>query len=294
MPVKICRHLVDETRQIDRNFNLALKLEILTIRKVNLNFYKYQGTGNDFVMIDNRNALLPRESPERYAAWCDRHFGIGADGVILIQNHEAYDFEMVYINADGREGSMCGNGGRCAVRFASDLAMISGGNARFLAIDGIHTATYDDKMVALGMLACDHPTPAAGGWFLNTGSPHHVQWVRDLVQFDVSKNGKSIRWEEHYQPDGTNVNFVEQTGEWELAVRTFERGVEAETLSCGTGVTAAALLFAFEKKIIGEAEVQITTSGGTLKIGFRAHEQGFDQIKLIGPACQVFQGQIAI
>jgi len=255
-------------------------------------FFKYQGTGNDFVMIDNRDQLIHKSQQEMFAFWCDRRFGIGADGVILLQSHADHDFEMIYINADGREGSMCGNGGRCAVQFAYDLGIV-GSKTHFLAVDGVHYAEITEELVQLQMQSAGFPIPAIdGGFFLNTGSPHHLAWVEDLKTFDVEKVGKAIRWHAHYMPGGTNVNFLEKKESNRLAVRTYERGVEAETYSCGTGVTAAALLLAYETGWNEKFEVAIQTAGGSLQVKARRTETGFDDIFLIGPAKRVFQGQL--
>lgn len=255
-------------------------------------FYKYQGTGNDFVMIDNRQGLIDKSQQATFAQWCDRRFGVGADGVILLQGHNAYDFEMVYINADGREGSMCGNGGRCTVQFAHDLGLIAS-ETRFLAVDGEHQAVLEGGLVQLEMQATTLPEAILeGGFYLNTGSPHHLEWVTHLRDFDVAEVGKKWRWHENYQPGGTNVNFLEKKGSHQLAVRTYERGVEAETFSCGTGVTAAALLLAYESGWEGSFEVAIETNGGILQVKARRQPHGFDQIYLIGPALKVFEGRI--
>lgn len=255
-------------------------------------FYKYQGTGNDFVMIDNRSGSIHKSQQELFARWCDRRFGIGADGVILLQLHPDYDFEMVYINADGKEGSMCGNGGRCTVQFAYDLGIISK-KTSFMAVDGVHQATLENNKVQLEMQSTGFPAKAPSeGFFLNTGSPHHLAWVTELAHFDVETVGKQLRWHAHYQPGGTNVNFLEKTGSQSLSVRTYERGVEAETYSCGTGVTAAALLLAYESGWHGAFQVDIQTSGGQLQVKAVRTEHGFEQIYLIGPAQQVFEGRV--
>lgn len=258
-----------------------------------VSFHKYQGAGNDFILIDNRDLSLPRSSPERYRQWCDRKFGIGADGIIFIQEVEGYDFEMVYFNADGSEGSMCGNGGRCAVRFAHHLGLIKD-KTRFLAVDGEHEAELlPQNWVSLGMIAVNEIKEVSGGYFLNTGSPHHVTLVKDLKNFDVAGEGYKIRWQSNYQPGGTNVNFMEKDTAQQLQVRTFERGVEAETLACGTGVTACALVLAHTKQKIGVQEINVQTLGGLLRVKFVAHADHFSDIFLEGPAEMVFKGLIA-
>ncbi len=257
-----------------------------------VSFYKYQGAGNDFIMIDNRTLQLPRIDTDRYRKWCDRKFGIGADGIIFIQEADGYDFEMVYYNADGSEGSMCGNGGRCAVRFAHQLGIIED-KTRFLAVDGDHEASLlPQRWVSLGMNDVDEIKQADGGYFLNTGSPHHVAWVKDLKTYDVAAEGHKIRWQERYQPGGTNVNFVAVNASAQLEVRTFERGVEAETLACGTGVTACALVWAHDYQKSGKQEINVQTLGGLLRVKFEAESGRFYNIFLEGPAEMVFKGQI--
>ncbi|MFN3528399.1 MAG: diaminopimelate epimerase [Bacteroidia bacterium] len=260
---------------------------------MNLIFEKYQGTGNDFVMIDNRNIGLTGKEEVLYAGLCDRRFGVGADGVILINKHDQYDFEMIYINADGREGSMCGNGGRCAVAFASKLGLFEGG-CSFLAVDGVHTGSIEGDIVALGMIDTVLPVERAGGWYLNTGSPHHLEWVQQVAKHDVVTEGKRLRWHDNYAPGGTNVNFIEELANRSIKVRTYERGVEAETYSCGTGVTAAAMLYAAEKLTHGKHQIKVETSGGNLEVSFYLDAQGFNRVMLLGPAKQVFLGSILV
>jgi len=251
-------------------------------------FFKYQGTGNDFVMIDNRTGFF-RPTTEQIAHICHRRFGIGADGLILLENHPEYDFQMVYYNADGRESSMCGNGGRCIVRFAADLGVIQQ-HTTFLAIDGPHEAFIRDGLVHLKMIdVAGINQPEAQAYFLNTGSPHYVAWVQDLAQFPVVTQGSQIRHSASFQPAGTNVNFVEKKDNQTIAVRTFERGVEDETYSCGTGVTAAALVSYAQGM---QPPIVIETLGGRLQVDFVATSaQAFEQIFLIGPAQKVFEGQ---
>lgn len=203
-----------------------------------LEFSKYQGTGNDFVMIDDRSGQFNMLDDQRIAALCHRKFGIGADGLILIRNHAEADFEMVYFNSDGKPTSLCGNGSRCAVKYSSALGIIDR-EAHFMTSEGILYAFVEDDLVHLRMPDVDRVNVVEDGFFLNTGSPHHICFVNeDLDQLDVFHDGRSIRYSAPYKKGGTNVNFVQPMGDNALFVRTYERGVEDETLSCGTGVTA--------------------------------------------------------
>jgi diaminopimelate epimerase len=258
-----------------------------------VSFWKYQGTGNDFVMLDNRNKTFDASKEELIAHLCDRRFGIGADGLILVEEDEQADFKMVYFNSDGKESTMCGNGGRCIVAFAKQLGIIED-TCRFTAVDGLHYATIDSQgIVALQMIDVDHIELQKKGAFLNTGSPHHVEIVRDLAYFDVYKKGKQIRNSEVYAPKGTNVNFVEQEGPNHFRIRTFERGVEDETLSCGTGATAVALAMHNLGKVDSN-EVKIEVEGGELAVHFEYINQTYQKVFLKGPATLVFQGSITL
>lgn len=252
-------------------------------------FYKYQGTGNDFIMIDDRNEVFPIQNLALVRSLCDRKFGVGADGLIALRKHPDYDFEMIYFNADGSQ-SMCGNGARCAVSFANFLGMIST-QTNFLAIDGPHAATiHENSWIALEMSPVGILEKKGKDFFVNTGSPHHIQFVEDIQHFPVVEEGKKIRYDTCYTPGGTNVNFISPISTEEIFVRTYERGVENETLSCGTGVTACALVFGSQ---VGLDTVAIQTLGGKLRVSFTSHEEGhFDNIVLSGPAEQVYQGKI--
>ncbi len=253
-------------------------------------FYKYQGTGNDFVFIDNRQNKFNKKDAKCIAFLCDRRFGIGADGLILLEEDETTDFKMVYFNADGNESSMCGNGGRCIVAFARHLGVI-GKKTTFNAIDGIHHATIEDDFVKLQMQNVEAIEEYDTHLFLNTGSPHHVEIAENLKTVDVKEEGAKIRYGKLYDEAGSNINFVERINAETFAVRTYERGVEDETFSCGTGVTAVALGMHY----IGETvknEVALNTEGGALKVSFDKTEKGYENIWLQGPAKQVFKGEI--
>ena len=258
-----------------------------------IKFSKYQGTGNDFIVIDNRNGQYDNLSNHQVKALCDRRFGIGADGLMLLNNHEGYDFEMKYYNADGRESSMCGNGGRCLVKFASDIGIIKS-EYKFIAIDGQHRASINtDGTISLKMNDVNQVKFDHGNYILNTGSPHFVMPSSDVMHMDVVKRGRDIRYNNEFKAEGINVNFVEQSEEpGSIIVRTYERGVEDETYSCGTGVTASALVFAHNDNGFNRVEVQ--TKGGHLSVDFEKLEDEFRNIWLIGPAEKVFDGEIEI
>ena len=258
-------------------------------------FYKYQGTGNDFVMIDNRiDTGITKKHTGLVKRLCDRKFGIGADGLILLNLTNGYDFEMVYFNSDGNESTMCGNGGRCLIKFAHDLGVITD-KCSFLAIDGPHDgAILSDGVISLKMKdvnGLEHYTNNAV--ILNTGSPHIVNFVSDVVGTDIVTEAKKIRYNERFAREGINVNFVEEISEREIYVRTYERGVEGETLSCGTGVVASSLALA-DKNQSGITSVDIETPGGKLKVKFERAAEGYKEVYLIGPAERVFEGSIEI
>jgi len=256
-----------------------------------LSFYKYQGTGNDFVMVDNRKLTFPAEDEALIKHLCDRRTGIGADGLILLQNHPDYDFEMVYFNADGRLGSMCGNGARCTVRFARHLGVIED-VACFLAADGEHQANVERDLIQLKMHEVQEVERIGSDFYLNTGSPHYVRFVDNVQHLDVYAEGRAVRYKDRFRAEGTNVNFVQRISENEIYVRTYERGVEDETLSCGTGVTACALV----ASLCGmQSPVKVKTPGGALEVTLaRTEAGGFKHIYLIGPAKQVFTGTVSI
>lgn len=259
-----------------------------------LHFYKYQGTGNDFIMVDNRSLALPRHNTQLYRRLCDRRFGIGADGFIMVQNKDGYDFEMVYFNSDGNESSMCGNGGRCITMFAKQLGIIEN-KTTFLAVDGPHEATIEaNGWVSLKMGNVPGIENIGGDCWLNTGSPHYVRFIDDVNNLAIVDEARKVRYNERFKEKGTNVNFVQRNGEI-LAVRTYERGVEDETLSCGTGVTAVALA-ANAHIPEGKGIVQkISTPGGQLQVKFDKNPGGsFENIWLQGPAQFVFEGSVEV
>ena len=267
-----------------------INLYICTIKvDMNLTFYKYQGTGNDFVMVDNRDDVFPKSNVQLVASLCDRKFGIGGDGLILLENDEQTDFKMVYYNSDGNTSTMCGNGGRCLVAFAKYLGIIID-EATFMAVDGLHKASVDGDVVSLQMQDVKEVKVNPDYLFLDTGSPHHVQLVEDVYKVDVPTEGAKLRYG-LYGENGSNINFVTSNDQDSFNVRTYERGVEDETLSCGTGVTAVALAMHNIGKVSGN-NVAIKTLGGNLKVKFERSDKGYHNIHLIGPAKQVFKGEI--
>lgn len=257
-------------------------------------FYKYQGAGNDFVLVDNRSLKFQYKDNNIVLQLCDRRFGIGSDGLMLLQDHPDYDFEMLYFNADGKLGSMCGNGGRCIVAFAKHLGIIDTAT-NFLAVDGPHYAkiSAEGNWVELQMIDVKDITNDGSAYVLNTGSPHYVNQVADLQEMDVFTLGKEIRNNSTYKADGINVNFVEDKGD-HLFVRTFERGVEDETYACGTGVTAVALAMAKAHDQTGSLKTDITVLGGKLRIEFDYDGKDFSNIFLCGPAELVFEGDVKL
>ena len=258
---------------------------------MDIKFYKYQGTGNDFILLDNREKMYDDITSAQVKKICDRHFGIGADGLMLLNNKEGYDFEMLYYNADGNPGSMCGNGGRCIVDFASKLG-IKKTEYNFLAPDGSHEAEIDlEKEVSLKMQDVKNVEFSFDYYLLDTGSPHYVKYVNDIADMDVVSEGRKIRNSKHFAEKGVNVDFVEVISDDEIFVRTYERGVENETLSCGTGVTAAALIAAHND--MGFNRVEVKTRGGNLSVEFeKMSDKEFVNIWLSGPVELVFTGTI--
>ena len=258
-----------------------------------IEFYKYQGTGNDFVMIDNRTNFFPKDDVKLIERLCDRRFGIGADGLILLENDSETDFRMVYYNSDGNQSSMCGNGGRCLVAFANQLGVIDD-KTTFIATDGLHHASVSaDSIVSLQMIDVNEIQKKDSYTFLNTGSPHHVQIVHDLEHYNVKENGVAIRYGELYGEKGSNVNFVKKVDSDTFSLRTYERGVEDETLACGTGATAVAIAM----NAIGETDktsINLNVEGGKLVVSFDKNNDGYTNVFLTGPAKFVFKGTIKI
>jgi diaminopimelate epimerase len=260
---------------------------------MNILFYKYQGTGNDFVILDNRENAYDNLTQKQVKQLCDRRFGIGADGLMLLNGNKEYDFEMIYYNSDGNPSSMCGNGGRCLVKFASDMG-IHKLIYKFIATDGEHMAELEnDRIVRLKMQDVESVEYHSTYVVLNTGSPHYVKFINDLAGLDVVEAGRNIRYNNHFAEKGINVNFVETTDEDGIFVRTYERGVEDETHSCGTGVTAASLMSAHNEK--GFNRVEVRTHGGYLSVEFyKESDTHFTNIWLCGPATFVYKGEIEI
>jgi diaminopimelate epimerase len=259
---------------------------------VNIPFYKYQGTGNDFILIDNRELALSHTSQTLYEGWCDRRFGIGADGLLLLEKAEGYDFRMVYFNSDGRQSSMCGNGGRCIVQFAQDQGLIKG-TCRFIATDGPHEAILANGIVELKMQDVTGTEMIDGDHYLHTGSPHYVRFKKAALDTcNLIEEAHSVRYNARFKEEGTNFNLVQDAGT-HLNVRTYERGVEDETYSCGTGVTAVALVNHICSPSGKNYTQKIVTPGGSLEVRFyKAGEGHFTDIWLCGPAEFVFRGNI--
>jgi diaminopimelate epimerase len=257
-------------------------------------FYKYQGTGNDFIILDNRKKEYTSLTADQIRRLCDRRFGIGADGLMIFNEKDGYDFEMKYYNSDGGEGSMCGNGGRCMVKFAYHLG-IHKDMYKFLATDGEHIAEMDtDGIISLKMKNVKEIKKFHNDSVLNTGSPHYVKVVTDVMNIDVTKKGRDIRHSEEFDKEGINVNFVELSADpSKIIVRTYERGVENETYSCGTGVTASALV-CFHNEA-GFNDVEVKTLGGSLTVEFDRFNDGhYENVWLCGPAEKVYEGVVEI
>ena len=253
-------------------------------------FYKYQGTGNDFVMIDNRKDVFEKHNTALIAHLCNRRTGVGADGLILLESEPGYDFRMVYFNADGNESTMCGNGGRCIVAFANFLGIIEK-NTKFLAIDGPHLAHIDDAYVELKMQDVSSISSNDNYHILDTGSPHYVALQSGLQAIDMNVAGAKIRHTPPFDIEGVNVNFAEKINDDTFSIRTYERGVEGETLSCGTGATAVAIAM-FHSNQTTSKSISLETQGGVLKVRFKPISSSYSDVWLCGPTKQVFKGDL--
>jgi len=252
-----------------------------------IEFFKYQGTGNDFIIIDDRKNEFDFNDSKLIAALCERRMGIGGDGLILLREHDTLDFEMIYFNSDGYQSSMCGNGGRCIIAFAQMLEMI-GTETTFLAIDGEHKGKIMEDEIALQMQDVSKIEGVGDGLVMDTGSPHYIEMVDNLENIDVNKEGKKIRNSKEFKKEGINVNFVLDATQ--LQMRTYERGVEGETLSCGTGVVATAIAMHYAN-CIEDNPVSIKTKGGELTVSFEEFNGTYRNIWLIGEASMVYAGE---
>jgi diaminopimelate epimerase len=260
---------------------------------MNVKFHKYQGSGNDFIILNNRYNTYSNLNTEQIRFLCDRHFGIGADGFMLLENMKGHDFKMVYFNSDGRQSTMCGNGGRCMVRFALDQKIIAG-KTNFIAIDGPHDAlVLENGLVSLKMIDVKGIESIGENFVLQTGSPHYVVFLDEIDKLDLQTEARKIRNSERFKAEGINVNFVKELANGKLSMRTYERGVEDETLSCGTGVVAAALAYA--NKFNFSDEVELNTKGGLLSVSFKKPDSdAYTDVWLTGAATKVFEGSIEI
>ena len=258
-----------------------------------IEFHKYQGTGNDFILLDNLEGQYASLTLPHIQFLCDRKFGIGADGLIKINANANSDFEVEYFNSDGSK-SFCGNGARCAVAFSETLGFAVS-ETRFLAIDGLHTARKTGDLIALNMADVKHVQSAENDFILHTGSPHYVKFVTDLSSENVYTTGREIRYSEQFLKDGINVNLVEIQSDGSLKIATYERGVENETLSCGTGATACALVSSLIHNHTGSNRIKVAVKGGELQVNFINKENAeFSEIQLIGPAVFVFKGEMNV
>lgn len=253
-----------------------------------IHFYKYHGAGNDFILIDDRSNSFASDNQTLIENMCDRHFGIGADGLMLLRNHADYDFEMIYYNADGKQSSMCGNGGRCIVSFAHYLGVISE-KTRFLAIDGAHEAiVHSTNAISLEMIdVASIEDLTENSCLLDTGSPHYIELRSNIASIDLVTEARKIRYNDRFREKGVNVNFVELK-DGIVYIRTYERGVENETLACGTGVTAAAIAMNHWKLV--DTEVKVKAIGGDLEVCFDHIESLYTKVWKKGPVKSVFEG----
>ncbi len=260
-----------------------------------IEFHKYHGNGNDFIIIDNRQNQIPSLSVSTIKNLCHRRFGIGADGLILMNQKKDYDFEMKYYNSDGNESTMCGNGGRCIIKFAQDLGIIKE-RAKFLAIDGPHEGVIGKNgVIMLKMKDVPSFRKKDDDFVIDTGSPHYIKFALNVGELNVLSEGKKIRYQSEFIKEGINVNFVEEKN-GKLNVRTYERGVEDETLSCGTGVVASALAGSLKSNSeTGRQDVFLETPGGSFEVTFVKRDDGsFSDIWLVGGAQLVYKGEFSI
>ena len=258
-----------------------------------ISFSKYQGTGNDFVMLDNLNGQYDSLTIPQIQLICDRRFGVGSDGLIKINSHNSSDFEVEYFNSDGSK-SFCGNGARCSVAFAETLG-VNVSDTSFLGIDGLHNASKNQDVISLEMGDVSEITKIENDFVIYTGSPHYIRFIDAINDLDIVQFGKKVRYSEEFKNEGINVNLVEIVNANNLIVNTYERGVEDETLSCGTGVTACVLAFAYQTQLLGEHKVSVKVKGGNLSVFFNQETLGkFTTIHLIGPGQFVFSGEINV
>jgi diaminopimelate epimerase len=260
---------------------------------MNVKFHKYQGAGNDFIVLNNRYNTYSALTSAQIQLLCDRHFGIGADGLMLLESLQGFDFKMVYFNSDGRQSTMCGNGGRCIIRFANDQKIV-GEHTQFLAVDGPHDGVVNNNgTISLKMIDVLGVEEVGADYVLQTGSPHYVVFVENADEISIVEVARKIRYNERFKGEGINVNFVQVVNENEIYVRTYERGVEDGTLSCGTGVVASVLAFV-TKQQSSLQEIAVKTKGGNLFVKFNAFEAKYTDVWLTGPAEKVFEGSVEI
>tara|TARA_A100001011_G_scaffold400878_1_gene520463 strand:+ start:17042 stop:17827 length:786 start_codon:yes stop_codon:yes gene_type:complete len=257
-------------------------------------FDKYQGAGNDFIIIDNRDKKYSSLKTLQLKSLCDRYMGIGANGIIFIQSASDADFEMHYFNSDGNPSTLCGNGGRCAVAFANRHQIIKS-EAQFRAIDGLHEAKIvSNENVLLKMNNVKELINHEDGILVDTGSPHYIELVENISILNIKKEGAEIRYSVPFLPNGVNVNFLEKKSNSHFSIRTYERGVEDETLACGTGAVAGALAMHHLGKTKGLTKIKLEAIGGTLIVDFAFSEMGYENIQLEGPATFTYSGHINI
>lgn len=258
-----------------------------------LHFYKYHGTGNDFIIFDGRTGDIHSQMTQQVIeSICHRRFGIGADGIMILEDHPTADFNMVYYNADGKPSSMCGNGGRCLVAFAERMGVFQD-RCTFMATDGLHEATIKDGWVELKMIDVDQLEHHGDDAILDTGSPHYITSCPNLDQLDIIPAAHAIRYNDRFTKEGINVNFL-QTTDSGIRIRTYERGVEGETWACGTGATAAAIAYVHQHDLNGHQEVAIKVEGGHLSVKVNRQGEGYKDVWLCGPAQFVFEGEVGV